>query len=125
MIRTSAGALVAAIVFAVVFATGCAQVTGQLRDEPVIDLLPSSALEGSCPVTILERRERDARDDLVEVGVLTVEGPLWLVREDVEAHARHRACGAGASHVVIGRERYGTPVLGSSAEVRLYRQRDG
>jgi len=103
----------------------CAQVSGQVRASPVLDLLPSTDLSSTCAVTFLDRRERDARADLVELGVLTVEGPLWLVREDIEAHAQHRACDAGASHAVIARERYGTLVLGSSAEVRLYSLRDG
>jgi len=118
-------------------ASGCAQVLGSVRDTTVIDLFPSTALKETCAVTLMERagggvalgdaslREIPQRKGhefagLVEVGRLRVDGPTWLVREDIEEHARHRACAAGASHALIERERYGVVAIGSGAQIRLF-----
>jgi hypothetical protein len=120
MLRTSVQTFV---VITLAFAAGCAQVTGQVRGIPVVDLLPSTAMESSCSVTLLDHGAVEARAELVKLGTISVDGPVWLVRQDIEDHARHRACAAGASHAVITRERYGTLMLGSSAEVHLYGSR--
>ena len=104
-------------------ATGCAQVTGTARGQRVVDLNPEGAQQAPCHARVIQAHERATLEPLKPVGDLTIEGPLWMGREETEAVARHKACEHQADYVVLSKERYGMPFLGSSARAELLAQR--
>ena len=89
----------------------CAQVSGEVRDQPISDLTPDK---------VIERAELKERAALRQLGVLTIEGSILMDREDVEQIARGVACEHGAAYVTLSHERYGTPFIGSSARATLW-----
>ncbi len=97
--------------------TGCAQITGHVHGDRILDLHPERADATTCQVAFVDR---EAPAGYSSLGVLEVEGPTWMTREDIEDFARTKACEAGAEVAVVSRELYGAQFLGSSAQVELF-----
>jgi hypothetical protein len=103
---------------------GCAQVSGTVHDERIVDLNPSYESPAACEARVLHAEDyRGNEREFSVIGVLDIEGSILMTREDAEELARSKACEHGATHIVLGKERYGTPFLGGAAQAKLLRPR--
>jgi hypothetical protein len=107
---------------AVLGLVGCAQVTGNVHGERVVDLNPDTSSPAVCGAEVIPNSEKAMVKSLEKIGELTVEGGVWMVREDMEEIALNKACEAGAELVFLSHERYGVIGLGSSAKVTLLKR---
>jgi hypothetical protein len=107
------------IVFFALICASCSQVTGHVKGTDIVDLAARSNAPSTCS-TKITRTQSSTIDRGEEVGVILVEGAIWVSPAEMDRLLRAAGCDAGASELVVLDEAYGQLGVGSWARAAVF-----
>jgi hypothetical protein len=102
---------------ALIGATSCSQVTGHIRGQDIVNLAAEDNAPSTC-TTMITRIQAAADGD--EVGVMLIEGSIFVSPAEMDRMLRAAGCQAGAAQLVVIDEDYGVIGRGSWARAAVF-----
>jgi hypothetical protein len=101
----------------------CSQVTGHVKGSDVVSLAARTDAPSTC-TTKISRIQTSTVDRGKEVGVLLVQGGIWVSPAEMDRLLRTAGCNAGASELVVLDEVYGQIGVGAWARAAVFSKAD-